>query len=408
MLNIVTTPQYKRPVILIAFMFISITANAQWNQSPFVPPVNLYEVEYPALNSAYIAAYQHLYKSTDGGISWSQIYSAGPFANFSDLVFVNADTGFVSLYGSVMRTFDGGMTWSAISGNGQQPVKITGEKLFASYVSNDTTYLVRSDDFGDAWSVVLQQSEVNALPYLFSFIDDLNGYFINPNKLNEVYKTIDAGVSWDTLIITNGPLVPQAKYDFKDLQNGYLYGSWGSQSDPTRTWNTGTFYFPIDLDGFGVLPVLDLDFNTSRLYAATLYGKIFYSINNGQDWTEQLTPTIYPVLSVSFFDNDHGIAITDQNVLYTSNGGFTGIMDAVDKSPYQVFPNPVVRELHVLNNSGKANEFTLYNSSGALLFKKDLSERSNSLDLSGFLQGYYFYTITDNHHKIFAGKFIKL
>ena len=173
--------------------------------------------------------------------------------------------------------------------------------LFNSSTSNDTTYIKKSIDLGNSWTTLFQHYQVGNQPYNLSFVDNSNAYFINPNELDRVYKTSDGFLSTDTILITTGDLVLQEQFDFIDLENGYHYGSWGSQSNPTRTWNTGTFYFPIDLDGFGVLPVLDLDFNTSRLYASSLYGKIFFSLNNGQNWTEQVTPISDPIYSISFF-----------------------------------------------------------------------------------------------------------
>src|SRR5688572_11932152 len=152
----------------IFILLISFPALAQWNLSTFIPG-NLTEVEFPAADAAYATGYQYIYKSTDGGITWNEVYDGGPFANFTDLGFINGDTGFVNFYGTILRTFDGGGLWTAIDGNHSQPVKITDEMLFASYASNDTTYIIRSDNYGTGWIVIYQHYEIGALPYLFSF-----------------------------------------------------------------------------------------------------------------------------------------------------------------------------------------------------------------------------------------------
>ena len=105
-------------------------------------------------------------------------------------------------------------------------------------------------------------------------------------------------------------------------------------------------YFPIDLDGFGVLPVLDVDFNTSKLYASSLYGKIFYSTNNGGSWIEQITQITTPIYSISFLNNNKGIAVSDDKVLYTSNGGFTGIEPNL--IPLEgIYPNPTTDIINI-------------------------------------------------------------
>lgn len=236
----------------------------QWKESTFTPDNSLFEVEFPSPKAAYITGVMGiLYKSTDAGISWNQIYDFGPFSSLTFPNFMNTDTGFVTANGGVYRTYDGGTSWTAISKNftpqsGGIPIykiKITGDKIYSSYISNDTSYFVRSDDFGTTWHTVFQNYKENAQPYIFSMVDSLNGYFVNPTELEKVFKTTNGGFTFtDTLLITNGEMVPQLKYDFKDLQNGYWYGTGGSRSYPTRTWNTGTFYFPIDLDGFAYYP----------------------------------------------------------------------------------------------------------------------------------------------------------
>ena len=394
--------------ILIAILFASMTARGQWNQSPFVPNY-VYEVDFPAANAAYITGYNSVYKSTDGGISWNEIYNAGPFANLTDLNFINADTGFVNLYGTVYRTFDGGTSWTKISGNGGQPIKIIGEKLFASYVSNDTTYMVKSDDYGTNWTTIFQQYELSALPYLFSFIDSLNARLINPNELGKVYKTNDGCVSFDTLIITIGNIVLQEKYDFKDLHNGYLYGSRGRQSHPTRTWITRTYYIPIDLDGFGVLPVLDLDFNTSKLYASSLYGKIFYSQDYGGSWTEQITPITDPIYSISFLNDNQGIAVGGNKILYTNNGGITGIQLTTDlTSSIIVYPNPfstqtVLQTDKILKNA----TLTVDNCFGQTVKEiKNISGQTVTLFRGNLPSGLYFIRLTQDSKVIATDKVV--
>ena len=396
-----------KKIILIFVLLSTKLTFGQWNQSSFVPPGGLYEVDFPSENAAYIVGdFGLVYKSTDEGISWLQIYDFGPFTNPSNLKFINADTGFVNIYGNHYRTFDGGISWTQF---GTFPkLKIFQNSLFTSYTSNDTTYIDKSINLGNNWTTLFQHYQVGNEPYILSVVDNSNAYFINPNELDRVYKTTDGFLSTYTAFITTGDIVLQEQFDFKDLQNGYHYGSWGSQSNPKRTWNTGTFYFPIDLDGFGVLPVLDLDFNTSKLYASSLYGKIFYSLNNGQNWTEQVTPISDPINSISFFNNNKGIAISGNTVLYTNNGGIVGVNEINElTSLVNIYPNPTTEVLTIQNNSSQILKFTLYNSLGELCIDKILSNEINTMDISSYSDGVYFYSLTLEANIIKSGKIIK-
>ena len=339
---------------LLLLLFTSSIGFAQWQVSN--SQINGYAVSYPAADAAYITASTGiLYKSNDGGVSWAQIYDFGPFSSLDNPNFINADTGYVEVNSNVYRTFDGGTNWTNVSLNWPQPsfvpffqMKITDQRLYASYISNDTAYLLKSDDYGTSISKIFSHYEPNAQPFIFSFVDTLNGFLINPLELEQVLKTTNGGNSFDTIFITTGPIVLQTEFDFTDLQNGYHYGSYGSQSHPTRTWNTGSFYFPIDLDGFGVLPIHDLDFNSSKLYAASLYGKIFYSVNKGQDWVEQSTPINDLISSIAFLDESNGIAVSYGAVLYTRNGGNLGVTEPIDlQHAVEIYPNPAQNYVYV-------------------------------------------------------------
>lgn len=176
--------------------------------------------------------------------------------------------------------------------------------------------------------------------------------------------------------------------------------------NPTRTWNTGTFYFPIDLDGFGVLPILDLDFNTSQLYASSLYGKIFYSLNNGQSWTEQTTPVSDPIHSISFRTNNKGIAIAGNKVLYTSNGGVVGVSEINNLASFvSVYPNPTNGILKIETEFNiKINSLYITDFSGKRI--KEFNKTQADLNIRELPNGIYFLNIQTNS-KTFTHKIIK-
>lgn len=396
-----------KTLILILIVLSSNMVFGQWNLSGFTAPADFHEVDFPSENAAYILGNPGLvYKSTDGGITWFQLYNFGPFTNPSDIQFINADTGFVNLDGNQYRTVDGGSSWTQF---GTFPkVEIFQNNLFTSYTSNDTTYIKKSTDLGNSWTTLFQNYQTGNQPYILAIVNNLNAYFINPNELDRVYKTTDSFSSIDTLFITNGNLVLQEEFDFKDLTNGYLYGSWGSQSHPTRTWNTGTFYFPINLDGFGVLPVLDLDFNTSKLYASSLYGKIFFSVNNGQNWTEQTTPINGPIYSISFFNDNKGIAVGGNKILYTTNGGTLGISEIQNETfPIKIYPNPTLGKIIIQNNSMQPLRFKLYSSTGKILIDRILTNKNVNIDVSSYSNGVYFYNLISKNNFVKKGKLVK-
>ena len=139
-----------------------------------------------------------------------------------------------------------------------------------------------------------------------------------------------------------------------------------------------------------------------------MYGKIFYSLNNGQNWTEQTTPISDPIHSISFLNNNKGIAISGNKVLFTSNGGLVGISEINDLTSFvNIYPNPTIDILTVQNNSTQPLRFTLYSSLGELFIDIILTNKTNTIDITTFTNGVYFYNLTLENKTIKSGKVIK-
>jgi len=379
----------KNIYFVLIFVLPFGKVNCQWLGSDFVSPTSLFEVEFPTENAAYITGdLGSMYKSTDAGVTWTSIYDFGPFNSVSDMVFINADTGFVSAFEN-LRTFDGGLTWNSIGSSAK--LTVIQNTLYKSYVLGDTSYIAKSSDFGDTWEVFFENIQSSNQPYRISFIDTVIGYVIHPNELQRLYKTTDGGISFDTIIGWSGPMQLQDEFVFTDTLNGYLFGSWGSESHPTRTWYESVITVPIDLDGFGVLPVLDLDFNTDYLYASSLYGKIFYSINKGQNWIEQATPVTVPLTSIAFANNQMGIAVAGNKVLYTSNGGFLGIKE-INHEDFRIYPNPTKDYIQIENKGNiQIKSISIHDVNGNEIQKH--AHPSKELDVKKLPAGIYFIQI---------------
>lgn len=373
-------------VFLFSLLTAVLNVNAQWNKSSSLPNYSAFDVDFPSFNAAYATGdLGALYKSTDAGVTWTEVYNFGPFFNLSDVKFMNADTGIVSIGWGQMITYDGGVNWTQI---GTFPkLKICGKMLYTSFVSNDTAYIQNSDDLGNTWSVLFRHYEEHAQPFLFSFLSADSAYFINPNKLAQAYRTSDRFLSIDTIHIFSGDLTLQKEFDFKDMEHGFMYGSWGELSHPTKTWN-----IPVDLDGFGVLPVLDLAFTDSKIYASSLYGKIFVSENNGRIWKPQIVPDYTPVYSVAFLNDSIGIAVGN-GFYHTANGGIAASNHNLDlRSTFQIFPNPandiiklaypqdlIVQRLQMIDTAGK--------------IVKSFPSDEKSLSVKDIARGVYFLNI---------------
>ncbi len=389
-----------KKVLLILLMLSTQVGFAQWKLSTFESTSYINTVAFPSENAAYIAgAVGKLYKSTDQGATWTDIYDFGVFTQPEDMFFINADTGFVNIYGTQYRTIDGGVNWDYYGSFYR--VKAVQDTLYASKLSNDTVTIQKSVDLGDTWTTLFEKYETKSQPYLFSVVDGMNAFFINPKEVDRVYKTTNGFSSIDTLFIRNGDMVLQKEFDYKDLEFGYHYGSRRSESHPTRTWSKGDFYYPIDLDGFGVLPVFDLDFKKGIMYASSLYGKIYSSTNNGLTWTEHRTPTEDPIYSISFYDKENGIAISENRIFYTNTGGEPlGFGKQSNwNSEISIYPNPTQNMLSIEYSGGADMLIEVYSASGVKVKTIISNTELTKIDLSNFANGVYFISFTSEGQK---------
>ena len=72
-----------------------------------------------------------------------------------------------------------------------------------------------------------------------------------------------------------------------------------------------------------------------------------------------------------------------------------------------IYPNPTTEVLTIQNNSSQILKFTLYNFLGELCIDKILSNEINTMDISSYSDGVYFYSLTLEANIIKSGKIIK-
>jgi len=82
------------------------------------------------------------------------------------------------------------------------------------------------------------------------------------------------------------------------------------------------------------------------IYVCGSNGMIYKSSNGGDTWLDQTVQTGRNVNAIFFYDEKHGFAVGDSGlILYTSNGGLTGVGDRGGFHPMnfvleQNYPNP--------------------------------------------------------------------
>lgn len=159
-----------------------------------------------------------VFRTTDGGKSWTKTLYVGPSTGASDLAWDPTDPRlvFAGMWqfrrqpwkitsggpaGGLFRSRDGGAHWERLQGNGL-PGGITGRigvavapghsnRVYA-VIESKQGYVWRSDDGGNHWKRTAAYSNVNERPWYFSHL------FVDPTDPNHVYAlSVDFSQSRD-------------------------------------------------------------------------------------------------------------------------------------------------------------------------------------------------------------------
>ncbi len=83
------------------------------------------------------------------------------------------------------------------------------------------------------------------------------------------------------------------------------------------------------------------------------------------------------------------------------------VKELFNASQLIVFPNPIVNEINVRNNSTQPIQFSLYNYLGELILEKNLVDNTSTINISDYSKGAYFYKLNSGEELIKQGKIIK-
>lgn len=369
--------------------------------------------------------------------------------------------------GVVLKTSNTGYNWQSVGGSGI-PSNATLINIFglsdqialtSGFVGNNT-FMYRTSNGGANWTPVFTQPNgyINAV-WMFS---NLNGIMVGDpvNSRWTIFKTSNGGINWDSTglflpaqgsesgqnnslwvsgnnvwfgtsnsriyyssnsgtswIYFSIPLLPNSySIGFNTFQYGYASGE-----SLQKTTNNGINWNTVTVPGSGLICSVVIDIVQYSAWFARDNNNIYYSFNNGFNWSIQ-----YTAPSGNF--NNMGILRslgTSTGYIYAirSNGGisrYSGIVEGVkiisgsvpkDFYLYQNYPNPFNSETHIRFetpkfSSKKINEnrgyfirLAIYNIYGQVVEKRvaEVIQPGTYEDVwngSQFSSGVYFYRLT--------------
>lgn len=291
-------------------------AGASWIEVPnYSNGLGLLSVAYKSGNAAVIfGQYGLQYNSNDGGPTWSKTettLTSAPLItsdSFDGNPIWAAGTG-----GTLIVSTDGGTSWTALNSG------ITDSIKSIKFVSDVTGFMVaknviyKTTDAGVTWNQ--NYSVANGI-YLNSItaFDENNIAIAGTSK--SVYISANGGTSWTAKSVGTGVnyailAVPGTSTLFVAGNSDRIYKS----NDKGVTWNAGS-------SASGIIYSIYFT-SSSNGWAVGNSGKIYKTVNGGDTWTADLSNLTTSILkSVRFSGTDHGIIVGfGGTVLKTTNGG---------------------------------------------------------------------------------------
>ncbi len=232
-----------KKLLFISFLIFGVTVDAQWVQKHsdvyqyyntmfFIDSLNGYLGGSPYPGSPFIL------KTSDGGETWTEVnINSMP----TSINFTNNSTGFCAAFNGIYKTTDGGVSWNL---NYQDNIHfncvqfVDDNKGFA--VGNEfpqNLYLLKTEDAGLNWNKSLVAIETGN-PKI-NMINALTGFIISESS-SKIYKTTDAGSNWNVVYDDSSSGHSFWDISFSDELNGFAGGigtDFLSTSDGGNTWN---------------------------------------------------------------------------------------------------------------------------------------------------------------------------
>ncbi|MGB8319167.1 MAG: YCF48-related protein [Ignavibacteriaceae bacterium] len=351
-MNIIKISKWIIPFLILFYVSI----NAQWIKRSFPYNENLFVVRFVSPETGWILGSEHIFKTTDGGNTWSakdSVFSVwrGLYAfDEENVIYFDYDRG-------IRRTIDGGISWYTADSTIKDIVSfsfINPNLVFAAGGSNDSESVYKSIDKGKTWTKIFNDYLVKD-GWDFekvSFIDSLEGWAALYK--GEIFHTIDGGYNWTFQDSTASGFydVPLKDIQFITQDSGWAVGGIAGISIILRTTDGGKTWIdstnPANITACSLREIYMLN-SKIGWFTGTNNGPSFIAktTDGGNTWMDETPKDEYLGFeSIDIVNDSIGYLVGDEGRYYTTNdGGITGIYIDNENSVHQFllsqnYPNP--------------------------------------------------------------------
>jgi hypothetical protein len=435
----------KKLLLSLSLFITGFSSNAQWveqgtgfaNASRGIDEIHIVDA-----NTVWCLAYdgvtptnniQEFTRTTDGGASWTagNINLGDSTLKIGNLVAINATTAWVSAFdntngqGGGWKTTDGGVTWT------QQTIGFTGATSWCDGVhffdanvgiafgdpataSATTLEMYRTTDGGNTWTAVTTPAITSGdFGYAGSFATSGNAMWIGTAK-GKIYRTLDKGATWTKL---NSPIADFGGGDtatsggslyFSDANNGILIGRTLSGTTITgrklykttnggTTWSAAVTYTQPYNGNLAYVPGTTILVGTG--VSGTTYSSAM-STDNATTWT--LIDSGTQRTSISFLNTTTGWAggFSDADPLVVKGiFKYTGSLanQQFTSNGFKIYPNPSNGIVNITAEQLNDYKVRVTDITGKTMLTKEYNGIENTLDISSFANGLYFFEINSGN-----------
>ncbi len=253
-----------------------------------------------------------IFRTTDGGVSWTQVLSG----DFYTPKFLSEIVLLVPVFPTgMLRSTDGGVSWNPVTTPGSGYFSVEAFTADIAIAMKTNGEVIRTTDAGATWADV---------DFPLSFINVKGIDVINEttavrvwDSSGDVVVTTDAGATWTTAF--EGPLIPTRAVAFGSATVGVVAGLEGvilGTNDGGATWDYRSNGAAEDLRSIGM-------FDAQRGLAIGNFGVVLRTLDGGEHWTPS-RPVLTPLNDIQVIGDQIAVAVGDAGmVAKTIDGGQT-------------------------------------------------------------------------------------
>jgi photosystem II stability/assembly factor-like uncharacterized protein len=289
---------------------VSDTLATGWKKIKVDDSDGLYDVFF--IDNTGFAVGKNIYKSSDGGGSWSQLtppVTLGPYGLISIGMGNEKNVIFVSTYHQLIATHNGGETFitNVIADPSLSDVFFIDSSI--AYAVGKSVW--KTLDAGDNWIKLYDFPPTTGWNSL-SFINEQTGWI---SKQDGVYKTINGGTEWQRLSTDTISLDQGGAIFFLNSDTGYFSNNASIEKtvDGGVTWNK-VFVFSTSF-------YHDIHFVSAKVGYITDGLHIFKTTDGGNSWTKivALASSSNELMELHFTDEHHGWACGGKGIILKFN-----------------------------------------------------------------------------------------